>query len=177
MNADKKKQETHELKMQMKMIIRLFVDILKTAWEVMENCYTRDLKKTARSLMLGWLLQRNFLGKAVRRWRRARAILSNLGRIEGEEDVEISWDEDSDNDEGDLGSDESDDNEQESNCVIDQNRNAVRFKGKQEREILMRDMTDWMLWLILKKWIFVFLINTLRFKTYYFSIFSSCWGS
>ena len=169
MNADKKKQETHELKMQMKMIIRLFVDILKTAWEVMENCYTRDLKKTARSLMLGWLLQRNFLGKAVRRWRRDRAILSNLGRIEGEEDVEISWDEDSDNDEGDLGSDESDDNEQESNCVIDQNRNAVRFKGKQEREILMRAMTDWMLWLIL--------INTWRLKTYCFSLISSCWGS
>ena len=130
-----------------------------------------------KSLMLGWLLQRNFLGKAVRRWRRARAILSNLGRIEGEEDAEISSDEDSDNDEGDLGNDESDDNEQESNCVIDQNRNAVRFKGKQEREILMRAMTDWMLWLILKKWIFVSLINTLRFKTYYFSLFSSCWGS
>ena len=146
------------LKMQMKMIIRLFVDILKTAWEVVENCYTRDPKKTGKSLMLGWLLQRNFLGKAVRRWRRARAILSNLGRIKGEEDVEISSDEDSDNDEGDLGNDESDDNEQESNCVIDQNRNAVRFKGKQEREILMRAMTDWMLWLILKKWIFVSLI-------------------
>ena len=61
------------------------------------------------------------------------------------EDVEISLDEDSDNDEGDLGNDESDDNEQESNCVIDQNRNAVRFKGKQERELLMRAMTDWML--------------------------------
>ena len=46
-----------------------------------------------------------------------------------------------------MGNDESDDNEQESNCVIDQNRNAVRFKGKQEREILMRAraMTDWML--------------------------------
>ena len=28
-----------------------------------------------------------------------------------------------------MGSDESDDNEQESNCVIDQNRNTVRFKG------------------------------------------------
>ena len=85
--------------------------------------------------MLEWLLQRNFLGKAVRRWRRARAILSNLGRIEGEEDVKISSDEDSDNDEGDLGNDESDDNEQESNCVIDQYRYAVRFKGKQERKI------------------------------------------
>ena len=133
MNADKKKQETHELKMQMKMIIRLFVDILKTTWEVVENSYTRDPKKTGKPLILGWLLQRNFLGKAVRRWRRARAILSNLGRIEGEEDAEISSDEDSDNDEGDLGNDESDDNEQESNCVIDQSRNAVRFKGKQER--------------------------------------------
>ena len=44
-----------------------------------------------------------------------------------------------------MDSDESDDNEQESNCVIDQSRNAVRFKGKQEREILMRAMTDWML--------------------------------
>ena len=132
MNADKRKQETHELKMQMKMIIRLFVDILKTTWEVVENSYTRDPKKIGKSLMLVWLLQRNFLGKAVRRWRRARAILSNLGRIEGEEDVEISSDEDSDNDEGDLGNDESDDNEQESNCVIDQNRNAVRFKGKLE---------------------------------------------
>ena len=31
-----------------------------------------------------------------------------------------------------MGSDESDDNEQESNCVIDHNRNAVRFKGKLE---------------------------------------------
>ena len=122
---------------------------------------------------VGWLLQRNFLG----RWRRARAILSNLGRIVGVEDVEISLDEDSDNDEGDLGNDESDDKKQESNWVIDQNRNAVRFKGKQEREILMRAITDWMLWLILKKkWIFVSLINTLRFKTYYFSFFSSCWG-
>ena len=30
-----------------------------------------------------------------------------------------------------MGNDESDDNEQESNCVIDQNRNTVRFKGKQ----------------------------------------------
>ena len=59
--------------------------------------------------------------------------------------VEISSDEDSDNDEGDLGNDESDHNEQESNCVIDQNRNDVRFKGKQEREILMRAITDWML--------------------------------
>ena len=154
--------------MQMKMITRLFVDILKSTWEVVENSYTRDPKKTGKSLMLWWLLQRNFLGKAVRRWRRARAILSNLGRIEGEEDVEISSDEDSDNDEGDLGNGESDDNEQEFNSVIDQNRNAVRFKGKQEREILMRAMTDWMLWLlILKKWIFVSLINTLRFKTYY----------
>ena len=92
--------------MQMKMIIRLFVDILKTAWEVVENCYTKDPKKAGKSLMLGWVLQRNFL--------------SNLGRIEVEEDVEISSDEDSDNDEGDLGNDESDDNEQESNCVIDQ---------------------------------------------------------
>ena len=124
-------------------------------------------------LGLGWLLQRNFLG----RWRRARAILSNLGRIVGVEDVEISLDEDSDNDEGDLGNDESDDKKQESNWVIDQNRNDVRFKGKQESEILMRAMMDWMLWLILKKkWIFVSLINTLRFKTYYFSFFSSCWG-
>ena len=43
-------------------------------------------------------------------------------KIEGEEDVEISSDEDSDNDEGDLGNDESDNNEQESNCVIEQNR-------------------------------------------------------
>ena len=118
MNADKKKQEIHELKMQMKMIIRLFVDILKTTWEVVKNSHTRNPKKTGKSLMLGWLLQRNFLGKAVRRWRRARAILSNLGRIEGEEDIEISSDEDSDNDEGDLGNDESDDNELESYCVI-----------------------------------------------------------
>ena len=46
MNADKKKQETHELKMQMKMIIRLFVDILKTTWEVVENSYTRDPKRS-----------------------------------------------------------------------------------------------------------------------------------
>ena len=163
--------------MQMKMIIRLFVDILKTAWLVVENCFTSDPVQTGKSLMLGWLLQRNFLGKAVRRWRRARAILSNLGRIVGEEDVEISLDEDSDNDEGDLGNDESDDNEQESNCVIDQDRNAVRFKGKHEREILMRAMTDWMLWLILKKWIFVSLITTWRLKTYCFSLISSCWGS
>ena len=44
-----------------------------------------------------------------------------------------------------MGNDESDYNEQESICVIDQNRNAVRFKGKQERELLMRAMTDWML--------------------------------
>ena len=45
-----------------------------------------------------------------------------------------------------MGNDESNDNEQESNnCEIDQNRNAVRFKGKQERELLMRAMTDWML--------------------------------
>ena len=106
-----------------------------------------------------------------------KEILSNLGRIEEEEDVEISSEEDSDNVEGDLGNYESDDNEQESNYVIDQNRNAVRFNGKLEREILMRAMADWILWLILKKWIFVSLINTLRFKTYHFSIFSSCWGS
>ena len=39
--------------MQMKMIIRLFVDILKTAWEVVENCQTMDPKKTGKSLMLG----------------------------------------------------------------------------------------------------------------------------
>ena len=44
-----------------------------------------------------------------------------------------------------MGNGESDDNEQEFNSVIDQNRNAVRFKGKKEREILMRAMTDWML--------------------------------
>ena len=69
--------------------------------------------------------------------------LQLIGRITGEEDVQISSDED--DNEGDLDSDESDDNEQESNCIIDQNRNAVRFKGKQEREILMRAMTDWML--------------------------------
>ena len=53
MNADKKKQETHELKLQMKMIIRLFVDILKTAWLVVENCFTSDPKKTGKSLKLG----------------------------------------------------------------------------------------------------------------------------
>ena len=44
-----------------------------------------------------------------------------------------------------MGNDESDDIEQESNCVIDQKRNAVRFKRKQEREMSMRAMTDWML--------------------------------
>ena len=69
--------------------------------------------------------------------------LQLIGRITGEEDVQISSDED--DNEGDLDSDESDDNEQESNCIIDQNRNAVRFKGKQERKILMRAMTYWML--------------------------------
>ena len=109
--------------MQMKMIIRLFVDILKTA---------------GKSLMLGWLLQRKFLGRAVRRWRRARAILFNLGRIEGEEDEEVSSDEDSDN-EDDLGN-ESDD--EELFWVIDQDRNAVRYKGQQEREKLMRAMPN-----------------------------------
>ena len=37
MNADEKKsKKPMSLKMQMKMIIRLFVDILKTAWEVVE---------------------------------------------------------------------------------------------------------------------------------------------
>ena len=49
----KKNKKPMSLKMQMKMIIRLFVDILKTAWEVVENCYTRDPKKTGKSLMLG----------------------------------------------------------------------------------------------------------------------------
>ena len=64
----------------------------------------------------------------------ANAILFNLGTIEGEEDEEVSSDEDSDN-EDDLGN-ESD--EEELFWVIDQDRNAVRYKGQQEREKLMR---------------------------------------
>ena len=78
-------------------------------------------------------------------WRHGTFLIPREVSQHGIEDVEISLDEDSDNDEGDLGNDESDDNEQGSNCVIDQDRNAVRFKGKHEREILMRAMTDWML--------------------------------
>ena len=49
MKADEKKsKKPMSLKMQMKMIIRLFVDILKTAWEVVENCYTRDPKQNRK---------------------------------------------------------------------------------------------------------------------------------
>ena len=61
-----------------------------------------------------------------------------LRRNEGEEDEEVSSDEDSDN-EDDLGN-ESDD--EELFWVIDQCRNAVRYKGQQEREILMRAMPN-----------------------------------
>ena len=66
------------------------------------------------------------------------AILFNLGRIEGDGEV----DSDEDSDESSNGEDSSDDDDQNVIYVIDQDRNAVRNKGQQEREKLLRAMKD-----------------------------------
>ena len=69
----------------------------------------------------------------------ACAILFNLGRIErGEEDDKVSSDEEDNED--DLGNESNE--EEELFWVIDQDRNAVRYKGQQEREKLMRAMPN-----------------------------------
>ena len=68
----------------------------------------------------------------------ACAILFNLGRIENEgEDTDGDSDEDNDSE------DFSDDNGYEDMVhVVDEDRNAVRQKGQQEREKLLRAMKD-----------------------------------
>ena len=68
----------------------------------------------------------------------ACAILFNLGRIETEGE-----DTDDDSDEDRESEDFSDDNGDEDVVhVIDEDRNAVRQKGQQEREKLLRAMKD-----------------------------------